>query len=730
MVVRADPSCPFEFSATLASSPCNPPSPALHSPGLFSRNLVLERQRAAARPPVRLRSHLRVLLPCTRRRTRVYATIPSLDVNMRSRSTTPSSSDVSADFSVVSPPTDPVNPLATAMEQVNLDNSPPSASDEDSFEIVVMPVSPASEQSESSLFSVLSIPTSVDSDRGRDSSSDSASDDLLSDSASGRSQGSAPVSSERPAAEDAPPKESTHLHTTRSIPASPSVDVASLPTPPSLLQPPKSYQVGSTAPYSTAMTLSGRGADTAADPMSGLTMNQRKSRRKAAAKAAAHLVLLGKQPPDEATAGFTDAQRVQFNRILQEVTTAANDWALKLCSIISPAEQSTLSKKKLKARRKAAVDAAVKAVQAGQRTSVHATIGFTEAQNRAFDQAVSKQQGKNRRQAEVQAAVKAVTAGWQTQNEATCRLTADQKTNFKQALEAQAKHNRAVVDPSLLSKQQRRRRRDAAVKAATRAVLVGEMNPEEAAIGFNHFQMLQLRDHLLQATKPASTWSSIMARGGTLSVNQCTKLTHARRRNADPTGSDDDRTESESGYSTDTSSTMSSQDAASAIYADTDSFTSQQENKLRLWQALCIEFGLVEAGDLADLPSQRTHRSSAPSPPSQRPPPSTFSDSDESTTPSRSVTPTQANPFPTSLTQAKNLLSTAHVNLSTYMALRKSNPNPEPGEYADLLEPSASALRKLLRESRQFAKLSDVKAEWLNPLLKDFGFARSRARSA
>lgn len=58
-----------------------------------------------------------------------------------------------------------------------------------------------------------------------------------------------------------------------------------------------------------------------------------------------------------------------------------------------------------------------------------------------------------------------------------------------------------------------------------------------------------------------------MARGGTLSVNQCTKLTHARRRNADPTGSDDDRTESESGYSTDTSSTMSSQDAASAIYA-------------------------------------------------------------------------------------------------------------------------------------------------------------------
>lgn len=64
------------------------------------------------------------------------------------------------------------------------------------------------------------------------------------------------------------------------------------------------------------------------------------------------------------------------------------------------------------------------------------------------------------------------------------------------------------------------------------------------------------------------------------------------------------------------------------------------------------------------------------------------------------------------------------------MALRKRNPNPKPGEYAHLLEPSASALRKLLRQSHQFAKLDDVKAEWLNPLLKDFGFARSRARSA
>lgn len=94
------------------------------------------------------------------------------------------------------------------------------------------------------------------------------------------------------------------------------------------------------------------------------------------------------------------------------------------------------------------------------------------------------------------------------------------------------------------------------------------------------------------------------------------------------------------------------------------------------------------------------------------------------------MTPTQANPFPTSLTQAKALLSTVHVNLSEYMALRKKNPNADPGQYAYLLEPSASALRKLLRQSHQFAKLSDVKAEWLNPLLKDWGFARSRARSA
>lgn len=135
----------------------------------------------------------------------------------------------------------------------------------------------------------------------------------------------------------------------------------------------------------------------------------------------------------------------------------------------------------------------------------------------------------------------------------------------------------------------------------------------------------------------------------------------------------------------------------------------------------------MEAEDLADLPTQRTHRSSAPSPPS---PSSSSYDSDESPAPSRSVTPTQANPFPTSLNQAKNLLSTAHVNLSEYMTLRKENSNPQPGEYAYLLEPSAKDLRKLLRKSHQFAKPSDVKAEWLNPLLKDFGFARSRARSA
>lgn len=70
-----------------------------------------------------------------------------------------------------------------------------------------------------------------------------------------------------------------------------------------------------------------------------------------------------------------------------------------------------------------------------------------------------------------------------------------------------------------------------------------------------------------------------------------------------------------------------------------------------------------------------------------------------------------------------------NVPLRKYMKLRKANPNPKPGEYAYLLEPDFRTLRRRLVNQHQFVNLDDVKAEWLNPLLKDFGFHRRRARS-
>lgn len=126
-----------------------------------------------------------------------------------------------------------------------------------------------------------------------------------------------------------------------------------------------------------------------------------------------------------------------------------------------------------------------------------------------------------------------------------------------------------------------------------------------------------------------------------------------------------------------------------------------------------------------DLPVRRVQRSSAPSPLSASNSDSN-SDSDSSHSSSRSATPTQRDPFPTSLTKARALLSTAHVPLGEYMKLRSKDISPGFGAYAHLLMPSVSSLRKTLRSERKFARLDEVKEAWLNPLLKDFGFHKSR----
>jgi hypothetical protein len=102
--------------------------------------------------------------------------------------------------------------------------------------------------------------------------------------------------------------------------------------------------------------------------------------------------------------------------------------------------------------------------------------------------------------------------------------------------------------------------------------------------------------------------------------------------------------------------------------------------------------------------------------------------SDESTSSnSRSVTPTQANPFPESLTQARNLLKEhAHVNIFDYLAARKE-PNRKDKDYSDLLFQNSRAMMKYTRKEKKFIKLNNVKGEWLQPLLRDFGIKRSTA---
>lgn len=85
-------------------------------------------------------------------------------------------------------------------------------------------------------------------------------------------------------------------------------------------------------------------------------------------------------------------------------------------------------------------------------------------------------------------------------------------------------------------------------------------------------------------------------------------------------------------------------------------------------------------------------------------------------------------PLPTSLTQAKNLLETkAHVNINRYRKAR-SDPNREEGvgAYADLVFPNAWAMIRSTRGKGDYADLGSVKEEWLNPLLREFGYRRRR----
>ncbi|WOO79521.1 uncharacterized protein LOC62_02G003043 [Vanrija pseudolonga] len=189
----------------------------------------------------------------------------------------------------------------------------------------------------------------------------------------------------------------------------------------------------------------------------------------------------------------------------------------------------------------------------------------------------------------------------------------------------------------------------------------------------------------------------------------------ARRRDTDGEYDDDldawsDRsaaaTERSSGRTiTGAGSVTSASEARESIdnfFEDSTAFMSDKANKLRLWQALCIELGLVDIDEepmaLPDLPS-----SAPPAPPAPR------------------------TPLPTSLTQARLLLKKhGHVNLVDYIAARSDPARAEiadrAGKYADLMHPSASAMIRDAKKHHRILKLCTAKSEWLEPLLKDFGY--------
>ncbi|WVQ62788.1 uncharacterized protein L199_000936 [Kwoniella botswanensis] len=160
-------------------------------------------------------------------------------------------------------------------------------------------------------------------------------------------------------------------------------------------------------------------------------------------------------------------------------------------------------------------------------------------------------------------------------------------------------------------------------------------------------------------------------------------------------------------------SVMSAEDAASSIdsfLSDPRNFMTIKANKLRLWQSLCIELGLVnlQGDELPDLPTVVC----VPTPPRPR------ETTPEPPQPFRPV----KHPLPESLTQARKLLKDhAHVNLVDYLEARKFCPPAYVGAYQGLLYPSTSAMKRYTRHQGKFAEKLVVRSEWLEPLMKDFG---------
>ncbi|ODO06158.1 hypothetical protein L198_01390 [Cryptococcus wingfieldii CBS 7118] len=244
------------------------------------------------------------------------------------------------------------------------------------------------------------------------------------------------------------------------------------------------------------------------------------------------------------------------------------------------------------------------------------------------------------------------------------------------------------------------------------------------------------RAERLSETRDSSEADSVLDTDDTASVT----TTGTTSRSRTPTGSsansgrrrvlawddedEDDSEDDEGGRATPVAqrrtapSVLSASDASSSINSfltDPRNFMMLKENKLRLWQSLCIEFGLVNLEeDLPDLPVRNT-----PQRPVQRPRADTASSSSTITS-SSTATELPVYPLPRTLNQARRILKEhAHVNLVDYFEARKVGAPAFVGAYKDLLWPTPSALRRYTRGEGKFAVKDAVKDEWLNPLMRD-----------
>ncbi|CAD6564913.1 MAG: hypothetical protein TREMPRED_000395 [Tremellales sp. Tagirdzhanova-0007] len=157
-------------------------------------------------------------------------------------------------------------------------------------------------------------------------------------------------------------------------------------------------------------------------------------------------------------------------------------------------------------------------------------------------------------------------------------------------------------------------------------------------------------------------------------------------------------------------SVLSSDDAKSAIdsfVAGSAVFLSDKANKLRLWQAICIELGLVQLEEEDDLPDLPRSAISPLRVSKYETPPS-----------SRASTPRPTRPpLPQSLKQARALLKAkGHVNVADYLDAR----NTAGYDLASLVFPSMSAMVRYTKKNGKFVRLDTVKGLWLEPLLRDF----------